>query len=992
LTDYEELVHRIKEATLGRRQLSTAELAAMAEQYEALAAATCHRLDEAHALLARGERTQAVFLAENPPALLDVAAALDFEGVDAWEALLGENGLPAPQRVNAGRIRELDEAYAANEALEPLQKSYRRLVLKSGPLADRIAVLRRIYRIDRSNSAWAEDLRVLEIERFKEIDRVVRGRGDELSEEECNALMRDLEHDDLQVSPSDELVARVRAIRDRRKSERLQVRLDAAVEKLNDSYGAQDVGAVRKLLSDAEAIRSSAGVPLANDYRAAIEDVEAWLAEKDEEARKEAAFVKARHALAAELDQKKSGKEIESKLRVLESFDRDVPGGLLDRARTHLLALAAAEQRKRAVRRLMVGAGVAVVLLLVAWWGWSSVESGRRLELADRIKSAAQSFDFATGSQMIADTETGYPKYMQDSRVAEAVRQFRAGEKAERERTTRFAGLTRQIEEEKSLGKATGLFEELERNARTDDDRAVVAAVKRGIEDSNKAEEQKREEKAERLLFEAQSECARLQEMSGTDEMDTVIAAVQEKLTRVTQIQGLSQEYVGMARDLETRVASEKDRAKKSAGKRAALKQAREKLPNCAQYVRELTKWMESYPDVREFKEAEKWGGFAPVYDTCGQYQKALARRSRLAPRFAADLSVLEYGDGDVRGFIREAESVSDSPYRGVLALIQEREKFLDEASRDKNDAFKKLYEVLSHHLVQKLYEFQAEGVTYYTSPDAKVEGDSLSYRVDVYLDETLRLESKRFKAKPSPSLRATHGVLANEIKEDLKRAVASPKWAPVQPMLEKLLNSGKCNPWMQGLLIKRLAAADGSTFRSLALPEGLAKAIENLDTTKVSFWIPDNKDVQDRLEAIHKAVEMLRPEAKVHLARQTAYLSRALPAGLFRPLKYAGVVEEDAKGVLRVWGGEPMAEYWIVAGTLEGPVFRIVARQDGGQLKWDEKARPCVGQMLFTPVDGFDSDRMLRKCYGEQLPEKAPPPWPENTLRLNPSNEGVPQ
>ena len=154
MADYQDTVKQIENMLACMAQNVPTDLqalTALVAEYQHHVEVAIRRLDECGEYLAAGQRAQALHLAETHPPLLDVIAALDFSGLQAWRALLARNNLPPPPVFNLTKIQFLDAAYGEHEALEPLQKIYRRLVLCQGGTPDKIALLRRLKLLDPNN-------------------------------------------------------------------------------------------------------------------------------------------------------------------------------------------------------------------------------------------------------------------------------------------------------------------------------------------------------------------------------------------------------------------------------------------------------------------------------------------------------------------------------------------------------------------------------------------------------------------------------------------------------------------------------------------------------------------------------------------------------------------------------------------------------------------------------------------------------------------------
>ncbi len=95
-------------------------------------------------LPAAGPRSEAIHLAEEPPNLLDLVAALDLPDAEVWSDFCQTTGLPVPPALQMDRAAQLNDAYAAEQPLEHLLNRHRLLALSRGPVSERLEVIRQL--------------------------------------------------------------------------------------------------------------------------------------------------------------------------------------------------------------------------------------------------------------------------------------------------------------------------------------------------------------------------------------------------------------------------------------------------------------------------------------------------------------------------------------------------------------------------------------------------------------------------------------------------------------------------------------------------------------------------------------------------------------------------------------------------------------------------------------------------------------------------------
>jgi hypothetical protein len=434
-----ELVHRLRSAVVGELACDQREVARLAQEYNSACEDALQRLEEVCRCLSRGERSQAIYLAETHPPILEVIGALDFPGIEQWRALVGQNGLSAPPEFPVTKIREIEEAYVQQDALEPLEKKYRRLCLKNAPSSEKISVLRRIRAVDRGNPAWREDLAILETHRFREVQDRFANHSDEVGEDEARAVLAELTDARLVSKPTQDLVDAVAALQRSRKTVRVHETMKATVEEINAAYGALDYAGVCRGLGDIDNMAREEEVAVPDTLVEALEDARRWRNEQHAARVKDAAFERDLQALTDMLENDAPAKAVKAQLRKVEAYDRDFPGPTRERAKSHILGKEMVEQRERRVKRILLAAAVALVASLMALIAWKTVETKKRNEVAAQIAQHAARKDFAGGHALIDRLGQESPQILKDAKVAQAVWELREREAAETRRRSQLS-------------------------------------------------------------------------------------------------------------------------------------------------------------------------------------------------------------------------------------------------------------------------------------------------------------------------------------------------------------------------------------------------------------------------------------------------------------------------------------------------------------------------------------------------------------------------
>jgi len=145
----------------------------LAESYAAACKEVNARLLRCSQLIRGGNLSEAVRLAEIEPALLETYTLLDFPERLVWAELTRSQQLPVASPLLVEIAKEVHDAFAAVNPLQPLLKKHRLLALSQAPLPQRIAVLREITFMEPDNPGWKADLSAYEKIRFRTLEKEI---------------------------------------------------------------------------------------------------------------------------------------------------------------------------------------------------------------------------------------------------------------------------------------------------------------------------------------------------------------------------------------------------------------------------------------------------------------------------------------------------------------------------------------------------------------------------------------------------------------------------------------------------------------------------------------------------------------------------------------------------------------------------------------------------------------------------------------------------
>lgn len=429
MREEQRVVARIKDLLESGGEMDLTVLAGLAEQYARVCDRANERLRQCEQYLGSGMRTEAIHLAETPPPILEVAAILDFHGVEAWRKICQSNErTPVPSLIAAEVVSWLNQAYVQENPLTEVLSEYKRVTLRGGTLPQRIRLLRRLVRLDAdSASHWQEDLRGFEQARFgqlaEEVDRAIR--ADDL--QALESLHREVNSPNWHTKPDRRLVTEVERQLQRARVQVAQANGKEIAQEVWEAYGALDYALTESALQQWQALIEEGFFLPPPDLAASMEEVQEWFGIEQKKRTEEQEFKGALTALAAALDKGLSRAELQRHLYAVTKHGREIPRALLRRTQ---LAIEDAQMAEKRTRNLIIAAGSALVLV-VAVVTLLLVRSGilqrRRNEWGLRIEQAVEQLDYQGAEKLLSDLDKQSPGIAREPTFKEWERRIKSG-------------------------------------------------------------------------------------------------------------------------------------------------------------------------------------------------------------------------------------------------------------------------------------------------------------------------------------------------------------------------------------------------------------------------------------------------------------------------------------------------------------------------------------------------------------------------------------
>jgi hypothetical protein len=263
-TELKEALNSLTEGVSGNAKDVVAQLLS---QYSVKIPEVDERLAKCVALLERGLRDEAISYANDSPNLLEMVGFLDLtsqQNWEQWQATLAMHEIPIPVGPNVEAARELNEAEMYLAEIKPLLSKYRRAVLASAPLPQRLSLLRQLREADPTSLAWIESIQDHEKQRLMEIESEARTALHSKDEGALRAMVKELKADWIEEPPS-RLYKAVKTSLLQVAGNRVGNQLSIVADALATAKSESDLEAARSLRSQWSTLEAEKGSFSTND-------------------------------------------------------------------------------------------------------------------------------------------------------------------------------------------------------------------------------------------------------------------------------------------------------------------------------------------------------------------------------------------------------------------------------------------------------------------------------------------------------------------------------------------------------------------------------------------------------------------------------------------------------------------------------------------------------------------------------------------------------
>ncbi len=324
---------------------------------------TNKRLRECDSLMAKGLRTEAIQLAEQEPPLLDVVAILDFPELPEWNDFVAELGLAVAPELQVEIAADLNRAYSDDGPLKAHLKRFRISSLSRAPLKTRIALLRKIAKVDSGNAIWESDLKSYEEVRQRQIQEQFQIASRNQNFGELREIAKEL-HGKWLSPPQKKFIQRVDQEVKSLQLKAARNRLAQLVDDLLDAHHDKDLTWAAELQDEWDKLIKLCGA--SDDVRALqkqIRPVLNWLSEQKKLSDDESRFGNAVERLQRSIDGGHDLSELNHRFSIAAKFvDFNLPEDVVDAYESAV----SYHERRRKMRLIIIASSVATVIVITA--------------------------------------------------------------------------------------------------------------------------------------------------------------------------------------------------------------------------------------------------------------------------------------------------------------------------------------------------------------------------------------------------------------------------------------------------------------------------------------------------------------------------------------------------------------------------------------------------------------------------------------------------
>ncbi len=286
--EQKETVLKIQQFIFSSDQTDKPDNWELGNKYSASCAELNNRLEQCKSLMSKGKNIEAVNLAEEEPSILELFDILNFSELSDWNDFCSLYDYPQAPELRSDLLKLIKGAYEENSILQPLIRKYSKLVHR-GSIAERIALLRKIWSLDNANPRWKNDLIGLEQQRFEEIkkDAQVAIKNDDIAS--LKNLYSEILSCDWNMELEQTVVSRIEEEVNKKHLENLEQKSLKILTEVGDAYSLFDMKALKvglvkwnNLLKDEAFVPDDSELMQINESKEWVDEEELKLLQEEE--------------------------------------------------------------------------------------------------------------------------------------------------------------------------------------------------------------------------------------------------------------------------------------------------------------------------------------------------------------------------------------------------------------------------------------------------------------------------------------------------------------------------------------------------------------------------------------------------------------------------------------------------------------------------------------------------------------------------------------
>ncbi|PQO41036.1 hypothetical protein C5Y97_03475 [Blastopirellula marina] len=508
--EHQRMVDQIHDLLDAPTSMSAEKKQKLAELFYQASAYVNEQLRRCRHLISKGQRADALAIAEREPKLLELVTLLDFPNWPDWVAKCKAESLAIPPRIRIELAGDLNEAYAQEEPAALLLKRHRMLALARAPLAGRLIVLRRLRKLEPDVRAWSDDQVAWEQVRLKQITSEIASAERHRDVVKLQAIVQELSGSEWLQKPDPDLLATAKRAAQQEQQRYSRLQLEELIPQMNAAYQQHDIVMGRLYYEQwQEEIERAALGP--NDPLLSLAAVPLnWLTEDAAQTRAEHELAEVGQKFWEAIEQKAEWEEIQTRYVDVQRIGLPIPPEIQEA----YAEVASQRERSKWLSLGLIGSGVFCVVVLVAVGSVYAFQSMRhRSQVAasvSELNALVEGEQFTEATTLYDSIQEESPAIFHSDEFQQAAGRYVNVIQEETRRQNRFAELSSQLKQEDAAKIADSELAELTELARTDAEVKTLETLRSlrssAMEDVRKANALAFEAEIQQIEYQAESE------------------------------------------------------------------------------------------------------------------------------------------------------------------------------------------------------------------------------------------------------------------------------------------------------------------------------------------------------------------------------------------------------------------------------------------------------------------------------------------------------